>query len=148
MTTKEETFAARRMNVIALLAQFETKKSFADAVGISSVQLSRLISEPPRANIGGKMAVKIESACNKPEGWLSRNFGKLDEAGYDLEIIIEAIIAMNKAINDKGISVHTMPGDKYKTLLAGIIGPTLQSQACNMLSIDEIFSNAFLDDLH
>ncbi len=60
----------RRKNARHLSTAIGGINSFAEKTGKSQSQISSLIGKSPIKNIGNKIACEIETAFNKPKGWL------------------------------------------------------------------------------
>ena len=64
----------RRRNLRALLDAFIAsggkKKDFAEEIGIEAPQLTHVTAEPPKRNIGDKIARRIEENLSLQRGWL------------------------------------------------------------------------------
>ena len=87
----------RRHNAHLLAEQYKTLSAFAELIGRSPTQVSRFMGKSPTRSIGNKIARQIESAFNKPHGWLDiyhdthdevrelNTSGNLIVSGYDVD---------------------------------------------------------------
>lgn len=57
----------RRVNLMRLIAEYESQQALADAVDVTPAVFSQIINK--RRNIGEKMARKIEAKLGKPANW-------------------------------------------------------------------------------
>lgn len=72
----------RKINLRALIkAHGGNSAAFAEKVETSPVYLSQIFSKKTKAEIGDRLARKIEARCGKPRGWLDR----LEHAGTPTE---------------------------------------------------------------
>ena len=69
----------RRHNSRLLASRFKTLTEFAEALDRAPTYVSRFLGKNPTRGIGGKIAREIETAFDKPHGWLDIYHKSLDD---------------------------------------------------------------------
>lgn len=76
MTNVKTISEIRHENLLTLIDEAGSAEALADAAGASAVYLSQVKNKAPDSKtgkprqIGDPMARRLESACNKPAGWM------------------------------------------------------------------------------
>jgi SOS-response transcriptional repressor LexA len=62
----------RLINLRQLLKEVRSASALAQAADTSPAYISQILSDKTKGNIGSRLARKLESATNKPKGWLDQ----------------------------------------------------------------------------
>lgn len=109
----------RWKNASKLMAQFDTKKQFADACGLAKAQIAHILGEAPLSAIGNTIARRIEKGCNKPSYWLdidhTATLGATKSA--NLELMIDVTTSLRRVLKKNGISIDSLTERALEALL-------------------------------
>ena len=114
-------YELRRLNFKAVLKNFRTQKEFSELSGVSTVQISQLISGHDKYKIGHEIARKIEKAAAKPDGWLDIDHEGEQKEVEDIDLIIRTISIVNTILDEHDMQVHRMKREAYEDILRNAI---------------------------